>query len=261
VTATVENVSLIAASIMSKKLAAGADAIVLDVKIGDGAFMKTEPAARELAHAMTDLGRRAGREVVCLLTDMDQPLGRAVGNALEIREAVATVRGEGPADFTQLVLDAATQLVALSDLQLSEEEARARVEEAVQSGSALQAYRRWIAAQGGDADEAALPRAGVVRDVTARRDGWVNRLSAMGIGVAALELGAGRRTKEDSIQHEVGVVCLAKRGDAVRAGTAIAEVHAGSDEDARRAAEQVEAAYTIGAEQPPPQPIVLDVIR
>src|SRR6266566_4822649 len=153
VTATVDNVSLIAASIMSKKLAAGADAIVLDVKVGDGAFMKTLEDAEVLGEAMLALGQRAGRDVVCLLTDMDQPLGAAVGNALEIREAVATLRGEGPPDFQELVLHAVAHLLALSDLGVDLDEGRRRAETAVQDGSALAVYERWIRAQGGDPAE------------------------------------------------------------------------------------------------------------
>ena len=155
VTATVDNVSLIAASIMSKKIAGGAEAIVLDVKVGDGAFMKTLDDARMLAETMIELGRRAGRETVCLLTDMDQPLGRAVGNALEVREALDTVRGDGPPDFTELVLDACAHLLALSDLGVDEAEGRRRAEQAVADGSAAEVWSRWIAAQGGDPDESA----------------------------------------------------------------------------------------------------------
>ena len=261
VTATVENVSLIAASIMSKKIAAGADAIVLDVKVGDGAFMKTEAAARGLADAMIDLGRRAGREVVCLLTDMDQPLGAAVGNALEVREAIATFRGEGPADFTELVLDGCMHLLALSDLEIGEEEARRRVEAAVRSGAALEAYERWIEAQGGDPDEGALPVAPVVSVVQADETGWVTSLSAMGVGLATLHLGAGRRTKEDAIDHAVGVVCLAKRGDRVERGATLAEVHAGTEADAGEAVRAVTQAYRIGPEAPRAGGILLDVVR
>src|SRR5437016_98095 len=150
VTATVDNVSLIASSIMSKKIAGGADAIVLDVKVGDGAFMKTREDARRLAEAMLELGRRAGREVVCVLTDMDQPLGQAVGNALEVREAIATVRGEGPADFTELVLASCAHLLALSDLGIGEPSGRERAAAAIEDGSALDKYEQWITAQCGD---------------------------------------------------------------------------------------------------------------
>src|SRR5215216_453735 len=215
VTATVDNVSLIASSIMSKKIAGGADAIVLDVKVGDGAFMKTREDARTLAEAMLELGRRAGREVVCVLTDMDQPLGQAVGNALEVREAVATVRGEGPPDFTELVLASSAHLLALSDLGVDEDTARRRAEESVADGSALAVYERWVEAQGGDPDESALSTAPVVRAVEADRAGFVGAIGAVDVGLAALRLGAGRRTKDDVIDHAVGVRCVAKRGDQV----------------------------------------------
>jgi pyrimidine-nucleoside phosphorylase len=260
VTATVDNVSLIAASIMSKKIAAGADAIVLDVKVGDGAFMKTIEDARELAEAMIDLGRQAGREVACVLTDMDQPLGQAVGNALEIRETIATLRGEGPPDFTELVLAASAHLLAFSDLDLDEDAGRERAASAVEDGSALAMYERWIAAQGGDPAEEALPIAPIVREVVADSDGFVRSLSAIEVGMAALRLGAGRRTKDDSIDHAVGVRCLKKRGDAVKVGEALAEVHARDDGAAQQACAEVEAAYELGPEAPEPTPIVLETI-
>ena len=260
VTATVDNVSLIAASIMSKKIAAGADAIVLDVKVGDGAFMKTIEDARELAQMMLELGRHAGREVVCVLTDMDQPLGHAVGNALEIRETIATLRGEGPADFTELVLGASAHLLALSDLGIDEEEGRARAAAAVQDGTALALYERWIAAQGGDPREAALPKAAVVREVTSTAAGHVRALGAIDVGMAALRLGAGRQTKDDTIDHAVGILCLKKRGDAVAAGEVLAEVHARDDASAQQAEAEVLAAYEFGDEAPPATPIVLETI-
>ena len=260
VTATVDIVPLIASSIMSKKLAAGADAIVLDVKVGDGAFMKTLDDARILAEQMVDLGRREGREVVCLLTDMDQPLGHAVGNALEIREAVATIKGHGPDDFTELVLDACSRLLALSDLGVDVSEGRRRAQRAVADGSALRAYERWVRAQGGDPDLSALPTAPVVREVVAPRDGIVTRLRALAVGVAALELGAGRRTKDDSIDHAVGVLCHVKRGQTVRAGQLLADVHARDDDSAARAADAVLATYVLGDEAPHAPGILLDVI-
>jgi pyrimidine-nucleoside phosphorylase len=260
VTATVDNLSLIAASIMSKKIAGGADAIVLDVKVGDGAFMKTIEDGRALSEVMIDLGRRADREVVCMLTDMDQPLGGAVGNALELREAVATVRGEGPSDFTELVLASVAHLLALSDLGIDEAEGRRRAEQAVADGSALAAYERWIRAQGGDPDVSALPAAPVVREVVAPAAGFVRRLGAIQVGVAALHLGAGRATKEAEIDHAVGVVCHRKRGDEVAAGDVLAEVHARDDASANEGAAAVLAAYELGDEPPRGRKIVLDVI-
>jgi pyrimidine-nucleoside phosphorylase len=260
VTATVDIVPLIASSIMSKKLAAGADAIVLDVKVGDGAFMKTIEDARILAEQMVDLGRRAGRDVVCLLTDMDQPLGAAVGNALEIREAVETISAEGPPDLTELVLHACARLLALSDLGVDTDEGRVRAERAMMDGSARETYDRWIRAQGGDPDPEVLPRAPVVREVVAARAGTVTRLAARPIGVASLELGGGRRTKDDAVDHAVGVVCSAKRGQTVEAGQVLADVHARDDESAARAAEAVLGAYEITDEEPHPQGILLDVV-
>src|SRR5580765_5107924 len=250
VTGTVDSIPLIAASIMSKKIAAGADAIVLDVKVGDGAFMKTIEDARELAEMMLELGRHAGREVACVLTDMDQPLGHAVGNALEIRETVATLRGNGPADFTELVLSACAHLLAFSDLGVDEATGRERAAAAVEDGSALASYERWIAAQGGDPREEALPSARVVRDIEAPRSGYIRAIGAVDVGMAALRLGAGRHTKDDEIDHAVGVLCLKKRGDNVGAGETIAQVHAQDDDSAARAAEEVLAAYTF-ADDPP----------
>jgi pyrimidine-nucleoside phosphorylase len=260
VTATVDNVSLIAASIMSKKIAGGADAIVLDVKVGDGAFMKTLEAARELGRVMIELGNRAGRETICVLTDMDQPLGRTVGNALEVREAADTVRGEGPPDFSGLVLDSAAHLLALSDLGVDEHEGRRRAEEAVSSGAAFEAYERWIRAQHGDPDLDLLPRAPTVRQVPARRAGIVARLGAIRIGVAALHLGAGRRTKEDEIDHAVGIVCLKKRGDTVAECEPLAEIHARDDASAEQAETEVLAAYELADQAPPAVPLVLEVL-
>jgi pyrimidine-nucleoside phosphorylase len=260
VTATVDNVSLIAASIMSKKLAAGADAIVLDVKVGDGAFMKRVEDARELAQLMLELGRDAGRQVACVLTDMDQPLGHAVGNALEIRETIATLRGEGPRDFEELVLAAAAHLLSLSDLELDEAAARERAASTIADGSAHAMYERWIAAQGGDPSEDALPTAPVMREVVADRSGIVEAIGAVDIGLAALRLGAGRRSKDDAIDHAVGVRCLKKRGDAVAAGDVLAEVHARDDASAQTVAADVLAAYRLADESPPTTPIILETI-
>ena len=260
VTATVDEPSLIAASIMSKKLAAGADAIVLDVKVGDGAFMKSVDDARRLAETMIAIGRDAGREVVCLLTDMDQPLGAAVGNALEVREALDTVRGAGPPDFTELVLDACAKLLALSDLGIDEAEGRRRAEAAVADGSAERRWRRWIEAQGGTSDESALPVAPLIHELRAPLGGYVSRLSAIRVGLAAVHLGAGRRTKEDEIDHAVGVVVRAKRGARVAEGDVLAEVHARTQPEAELGAAEVLSAYEF---QDPPvaeRPVLLEVV-
>jgi pyrimidine-nucleoside phosphorylase len=260
VTATIDQRSLIAASIMSKKLAAGAQAIVLDVKVGNGAFMQSVEDARELAETMIALGENAGREVVCLLTDMDQPLGAAVGNALEVREALDTVRGHGPADFTELVLDACAKLLALSDLGIDEAEGRRRAEAAVTDGSAEVTWRRWIEAQGGTADESALPTAPVVRELISPTTGYVDSVSAIDVGNAAVHLGAGRRTKEDPIDHSVGIVVRAKRGDYVEAGQMLAEVHARTETEAELGTREVLAAYVISDVAPAKRPVLLEVV-
>jgi pyrimidine-nucleoside phosphorylase len=191
---------------------------------------------------------------------MDEPLGYAVGNALEIREAIATLRGEGPPDFVQLVVEASTQLLALSDLGVARDEARARLEQAMADGSALAAYERWIAAQGGNPDEAVLPAAPVVREVRASQAGYVCSLGAVQVGNAALRLGAGRREKADRIDHAVGVVSLKKRGDVVAAGEALAEVHARDEPGAAAAVDEVLAAYQISDEEPQERNVILDVL-
>jgi pyrimidine-nucleoside phosphorylase len=260
VTATVDIIPLIASSIMSKKIAGGADAIVLDVKVGDGAFMKDVDSARELAEAMRELGVRAGREVVCELTDMDQPLGRAVGNALEIREAVATLQGEGPSDLHELVLGAAGHLLALSDLGIDPAEGIRRAEGAIADGSALAVYERWVRAQGGDPDLDALPIAPVTRLVHAAEAGYVQGIATTAVGEAALGLGAGRLRKEDEIDHAVGILCIAKRGYEVAVGDVIAQVHARTEESADAAAAEIGGAYRVGVEWPGEVPIVIDVI-
>ncbi len=260
VTGTVDIIPLIASSIMSKKIAGGADAIVLDVKVGDGAFMKTVESARELAAAMVELGRRAGREVVCELTDMDQPLGRAVGNALEVREAVETLRGDGPPDLVELVVGAAGHLLALSDLGIDESEGRRRAQQTLTDGTGIAAYEGWVEAQGGDPNLDALATAPVTKPVPAPQSDYVQAIATTAVGEAALHLGAGRVRKEDAIDHAVGILCRAKRGDRVEQGQPLAEVHARDEETATRAVAEVTAAYTLGEEPPEPQPLVLDVL-
>jgi pyrimidine-nucleoside phosphorylase len=261
VTATVDSIPLIAASIMSKKIAAGAEAIVLDVKVGDGAFMKSLEDARVLAEAMLELGRGAGKEVVCLLTDMDQPLGWAIGNALEVDEVRRMLAGEEtPPDLFSLAIQATGQLLALSDLGIDAKEGIARAEGALEDGSALAAFNRWIEAQGGDPAPESLPTAPVVQEVAAADEGFVAEVSALGFGRAALELGAGRRTKEDEIDHAVGIRCFAKRGDPIAPGQPLAEIHARDDAAADRAAARVRELVSIVSDPQPPRPIVLETL-
>src|SRR3954454_16616812 len=259
VTATIDQVSLIAASIMSKKIAAGASAVVLDVKVGEGAFMRTVDDARELAEEMRALGEQAGMDVVCVLTDMDQPLGRAVGNALEVREAWETMSGGGPEDTRELVVDAAAQLLALSDLGIDEDEGRRRAEAALGDGSALATYDRWVRAQGGDPDPARLPAAPVVRQVVAPASGYVHELGAREVAITAMELGAGREGAGQPIDHAVGVVGLRRRGEPVAAGEPLAEIHARGEAAAEKAEASLLAADEIGEGKVEPRPLVLEV--
>jgi pyrimidine-nucleoside phosphorylase len=195
-----------------------------------------------------------------VISDMDEPLGHALGNALEIREAIATLRGDGPPDFVQLVVEAATQLLALSDLDVDHAEARKRVEQAIADGSALEAYERWIAAQGGDPDEAALSSAPLVRTVAAPQSGYVASLGAVQVGNAALRLGAGRQDKDDPIDHAVGIVCLKKRGDTVEQGETLAEIHARDEDGAGKAAQEVLGAYEFDSDRPSERNVILGVI-
>ena len=260
VTATVSEISLIAASIMSKKIASGASAILLDVKVGKGAFMRTIDDARTLAETMVELGKREGRQVRCELTEMGQPLGCAVGNALEIQEAVDTLKGNGPDDFTALIVSSATHLLTMSDLGMDANEAERRVRGALEGGAAYEAYERWIVAQDGNPDPEVLPGAPLVREVPAQRAGYVADLDALTIGSATVQLGAGRARKQDAIDHSTGIVCARKRGDAVAVGEPLASVHARTEVEAEQASIAVQAAYEIAEEPPDPSPLVLELL-
>jgi pyrimidine-nucleoside phosphorylase len=250
VTGTVPAPGLIAASVMSKKLAAGADAILLDVKVGEGAFMGDLASARELAVRMRDIGVRAGRPTVCELTAMDSPLGAAVGNALEVAEACEMLAGRGPGDFRELVLGSAARMAVLSDLDLDLEGGRRLAEAVVASGEALRALERLLEAQGGDPRLAEQPwevmeMAPVALAVPAPRAGSVERCGALAIGRAAMRLGAGRERKEDPIDHAVGIVVHAKPGDVVESGEPLAHVFARDDARAQAAAAEILAAYAL----------------
>jgi thymidine phosphorylase len=252
VTGTVESIPLIASSIMSKKIAEGTAALVLDVKVGSGAFMAELPAARLLAQTMVGLGSEAGVRTTALLTRMDAPLGRAVGNAVEVEEAVATLRGEGPADLVEVTLALAREMLALAGLDADPEAALA-------DGRALERYRTMIAAQGGDPD-AALPRARFTQVITAAESGWLRGLDARAVGVAAWRLGAGRARKEDDVNHAAGVICLAKPGDPVTAGQPVLELR--SDDETRFAAAlgALSGAVEVGPEPPAAAPLVVERI-
>jgi pyrimidine-nucleoside phosphorylase len=261
VTGTVPAAGLIAASVMSKKLAAGADAILLDVKVGDGAFMPDIDSARELAVRMRGIGERAGRPTVCELTAMDAPLGAAVGNALEVAEACEMLAGRGPVDFRELVLGSAARMAVLSDLGVDLFEGRRLAEEAVASGQALRVLERLVEAQGGAPRVAERPwevleTAPVIVGVPSPRAGWVARCGALAIGRAAMRLGAGRERKEDPIDHAVGIVVHAKPGEEVAAGEPLAHVHARTAAQAENAVAEVLAAYEF-ADAPVEHPALL----
>ncbi len=252
VTGTVESVPLIAGSIMSKKLAGGARTVVLDVKWGAGAFMTTREEARELARALVRIGEGAGRRTRAVLSPMDEPLGRAVGNALEVREAIDTLRGGGPSDLWELTLELGAHLLLLSGLAASEGEARDRLVELRDSGRGAETFGELVRAQGGDprvvdAPDDVLPHAPVVREVTSGADGdrWVAALDARGVGVAALDLGAGRRRKGDPVDPAVGIVLRARIGDRVAPGNPLAEIHARTEAAWEEAAARLRTLYRL----------------
>ncbi|WP_188191091.1 thymidine phosphorylase [Nonomuraea sp. SYSU D8015] len=254
VTGTVESIPLIASSIMSKKIAEGTGSLVLDVKVGSGAFMKTVPAARELAETMVALGTDAGVRTVALLTAMDRPLGRAVGNALEVEESVEVLAGGGPSDVVELTVRLARAMLEAAGVSGGKDPAKA-----LQDGSAMDAWRRMISAQGGDPD-AVLPRAAETMTVEAPSSGVLTRLDAYAVGLAAWRLGAGRARKEDPVSSGAGVTLHAKPGDLVRAGQPLMTLHA--DETARfeRALEALEGGYAVGAASEEHLPLVIDRI-
>lgn len=233
VTGTVQSLPLIASSIMSKKIASGAHAVVLDVKTGVGAFMETETQARQLAELMVSIGKLAGRKVVALISDMNQPLGSAVGNAIEAMEAVETLRGGGPPDFREHCLVVASHMLALGEMAGDLAAARAMAVGALDGGAGLQKFRALVAAQGGDVayidDLDRLPRAVLVEVVTAPRSGYLSQVHARLIGKAALQLGAGRHRKEDAIDHAVGIHVHHKVGDHLEQGDALFTIHAGNE--------------------------------
>ncbi|WP_207368925.1 pyrimidine-nucleoside phosphorylase [Heyndrickxia coagulans] len=230
VTATVDSIPLIASSIMSKKIAAGADAIVLDVTTGAGAFMKNEEDAIRLAETMVRIGNHVGRKTMAVISDMSQPLGYAIGNALEVKEAIDTLKGEGPDDLTELVLALGSQMVVLAGKATTLEEARNMLKEAIASGAGLAKFKKFVANQGGDPSvidhPEKLPQAKYTIDLPAITSGYVSQMVADQIGVAAMMLGAGRATKEDKIDFAVGIVLRKKVGDRVEAGEPLATIYA-----------------------------------
>ncbi len=260
VTGTVESIPLIASSVMSKKIASGADAFVLDVKVGRGAFMKELSQAQALAEAMIGIARLSRRRAVAWITSMEQPLGCAVGNALEVAEAIEALKGEGPRDVEELVVALAGEMIYLGEKAADPGEGKKRAAEILRSGAALAKFRELVAAQGGDPgvvdDPESLLVAPVKADVAAPSGGWVAAVDSYAVGLATMALGAGRVRKEDAIDPSVGIVLRKKVGDAVRPGESLATVHARSDEEADTAATAVLGAYSIES-QPAKPPALL----
>ncbi len=254
VTATVDNMSLIASSIMSKKLAAGADAIVLDVKTGSGAFMQKEEDAFALAQEMVHIGKNAGRRTIAVITDMDQPLGYAVGNALEVKEAIDTLKGCGPKDFTELCMTLGAQMLIAGGIADSEGLALELLQNAIDSGAALKKLVQLVTTQGGDGeavlDTSRLPQASISHEVVATKDGYVNRIDCREVGISSLILGGGRETKESVIDLSVGLVLHKKVGDFVKQGESLATIYANDENKCAMASERLQNCYTISEEKP-----------
>jgi len=261
VSGTVESIPLICASILSKKVAAGIDALVLDVKFGRGAFMKDKARARELAAAMIAIARALGKPTRALLTSMDQPLGRAVGNAVEVVESIEALKGRGPADLMEVTLALSVHMLLLGKLTADPADARRRLERALADGSALAKFRELVAAQGGDArvvdDYSRLPQARVIRAVPAPRAGWVTDVDPLAVAQAALFLGAGRAKAAAAVDPAVGIANLVQVGESVDAGARLATVHAQDEAGACAAVSQITAAVGIGPEKAPP-PVLID---
>ncbi len=248
VTGTVPSLPLIASSIMSKKLAAGAHVILLDVKVGEGAFMRTIDRAVELAEIMVAIGKLAGRKVAARVTDMNQPLGYAVGNALEVKEALNTLRGQGPDDLTSLLVAEAGHLLHMCGKVASEEEGKAKARQTLEDGSALEKFRAFVEAQGGDPavvddPDRLLPQASVVSPLPSPRSGWLKRVNARTFGEVTVHLGGGRERKGDPIDHAVGVVLAAKIGDYVEQNQPLCHIHARTQAEAEAAAKTLLTAY------------------
>ena len=265
VTGTVPSIPLIVSSIMSKKLAAGADVIVLDVKCGSGSFMKTEADAKELATEMVEIGKLAGKKTVAVITDMDEPLGNAVGNALEVKEAIAALRGEHPGELVELCLTLGACILTAAGIAPDDAAARAVLEGTIADGSALKKLAEFVAAQDGDPqsvyDLSMLPAAPVQMEVPASADGYVSHIAASDVGMVSMHLGGGRATKESEIDLSVGVVLHKKVGDSVAAGESLATIHAADEVSARAAVQELAACYTITPEQPEHKPFIKAIIR
>ena len=264
VTATVDQISLIASSIMSKKLAAGADAILLDVKMGSGAFMKQVEDARALAREMVSIGEKAGKQMTAVISNMDEPLGCAIGNALEVREAVDTLKGRGPADFTELVETLGAYMLWMGDAAENIEEGAEKVRQVIKNGKALEKFFEFLTAQGVKDDPSVsiekLPRADKIVKVCADESGFVGKIDAQEMGICSLILGGGRETKESVIDPAVGLILRKKVGDPVKPGDTLVEIHGNSAAKIKMAEEHFRKHYHITKEMPEKRPMIYDVL-
>jgi pyrimidine-nucleoside phosphorylase/thymidine phosphorylase len=264
VTATVESIPLISSSIMSKKLAEGVDALVLDVKVGSGAFMKKQVDARRLAQMMVGIGRRMDKRVQALITDMSQPLGYAVGNALEVMEASQTLQNAGPTDLTKLSMELAARMIFLGKKAASLEDARRLAEEKLVDGSGYKKLKQVVAAQGGNPQALdkfeLLPNATGMREVASPRGGYVSSIDAQDIGSASNMIGAGRDKKEDAIDPAVGIILEVKAGEKVDAGSVLCRLYYTKEDRVEEAAEMVEDAFRISAQKPEERELILEVV-
>lgn len=264
VTATVDNISLIAASIMCKKLASGANAILLDVKTGDGAFMKTLDDSFELAKAMVDIGHGMGRETIGMITDMEEPLGFAIGNSLEVIEAIETLKGNGPKDFVLLCETLGAYMLVLSKIVDDFEDGVKKIREAINSGSALEKLRIFIENQGGDKrvvdDYSLLPKASNIVEVKSPKNGYINKIEAEEVGISAMILGAGRETKEDILDMSAGIVLKKKVGDYVNEGDVLAYIHYNKEDKFESAKERFINSYEIVQEKVAPRKLIYGVV-
>ena len=263
VTGTVPSIPLIASSIMSKKIAAGADAIVLDVKTGEGAFMKTLEDSISLAKAMVQIGNRVGRNTMAIISDMSQPLGYAIGNALEVKEAIDTLKGNGPEDLQELCYTLGAQMVVLGGKAKTIEEARSLLVEVVQNGKAIEVFKKFIEAQGGDAsvvdNPSLLPQAKFQIELPAKQDGYVAKMEADEIGVAAMLLGAGRATKESEIDLAVGLILHKKVGDQVKQGESLATIYSNS-EDVQNVLDKLYAHIVISSDKVEAPTLIKEIV-
>ncbi|SFL15487.1 pyrimidine-nucleoside phosphorylase [Halanaerobium salsuginis] len=265
VTATVESIPLIASSIMSKKIAGGADAIVLDVKTGNGAFMKDKSSARKLAQAMVNIGKQTGRKTAAYLTDMNQPLGKAVGNALEVKEAITTLRGDGPADLTELCIELGAGMLKLADKVTELKAGKKLLREKLNSGAALAKLKEMITAQGGNPavveDLTLLPTAENSLEITAAKSGYINEIEAIEVGLAAMLLGAGRENKDSQIDLAVGLELKKKIGDQVKKGESLAVIYYNSAQNLAEAKAKLEQSFTISSDKPASNKLIYEIIK